>query len=90
MVYTFRNENTVEIKSSFAEDESPLSGETDRRLGLSEFLNTQGEASSHRNTYFSHMTQLQFFKTFWKTFKGAGAVNATWTWGALREPSPEI
>lgn len=42
MAYTFRNETTLEIKSSIAADESPFSGQTAIRLGLSEHLNMQG------------------------------------------------
>lgn len=91
-MYTFRNETTFEIKSSSAADESPFSGQTASRLGLSELLNMQG-GSSHRDMYFSHMTKLQF-NAFWKTFHKAGAVNVRWAWGFLREghkeTSPEI
>lgn len=55
MVYTLRNETTFEIKSSAAADESPLSGQTASRLGLSESLNIQGNLLT--GTCISHMWQ---------------------------------
>lgn len=53
MVYTLGNETTFEIKSSAAADESPLSGQTASRLGLSESLNIQGNLLT--GTCISHM-----------------------------------